>query len=173
MIGGRIINSMMERINRKIFLLLGRALLTLVNNTGQTGYYASGGRQSPQRLQVSALSGERLSDVERFQEYGMETHPVIGSAEAYIACQDGSRDNAVILCVQDKEYRPIDLLQGEVCLYTFNDSTLTHRITLKADGTIELAGGVTPPTGVVTGSCVCAFTGGPHPDFSTTVKATK
>ena len=45
-------------ITNKIFLLLGRAVLRAVENSGAT-----------QKIQIVALASETISDIERFQEY--------------------------------------------------------------------------------------------------------
>lgn len=51
-----------------------------------------------------------------------------------------------------------------------SDEKVGGKKTIDAAG-IDLIGGGTPK-GVVQGDCVCAFTGGPHPHVSATVKAT-
>ncbi len=44
---------------------------------------------------------------------------------------------------------------------------------LTVSGTVGLAGGHGTPIGVVTGECICHFTGSPHGDISTNVEASK
>lgn len=110
---------MIEKIKRKIFLLLGKALLTAVNNSGDVGYFPSGSRATPQRVSVDWFG--TLTDLERSQPYGLETYPVIGTAKAIILSPDGSRSNSFVALVQDDEYRPDDLASGDVCLYNSDD----------------------------------------------------
>lgn len=120
--------------------MAGRAILTAINNEGATGHHASGGRSNPQRVQVTGLQSETLTDVERFQEFGLETYPVGGAtAEAVLLSPDGARDNAFVVVIQDKEYRPIDLSEGDVCLYGIKDvDAQLHRLLMKSNGTIEV-----------------------------------
>ena len=55
-------------IKSKMFLLLGRAILTAINNS-----------ESTQKLQVTLLAGETATDMERFQNYGFESFPLAGA----------------------------------------------------------------------------------------------
>ena len=106
-------------IKNKIFLLLGRAVLKLVTNANAT-----------QKIQVVALADETISDIERFQEYGFETYP-FAEAEVFIGFLNGNRDHGIALCVHDGRYRPTDLSEGEVCIYTDEDKTTPFRIQMK------------------------------------------
>ncbi len=109
----------LEPLKKRIFLLVGRAVLAAINNTGST-----------QRVQVVGLYGETITDAERFQEYGLESHPWEDS-QAAILFPNGNRDSGIIVAVHDRRYRPLDLAQGEVCLYTDEDTTTTFRIQMK------------------------------------------
>ena len=113
------IQRLLHPLRKKIFLLLGRAVLAAINNAGIT-----------QRLQVVGLSGETITDVERFQEYGFESHPW-EDAQAAILFPNGNRDNGIVVAVHDRRYRPTDLAQGEVAMYTDEDVTTPFRVQLK------------------------------------------
>lgn len=118
---------LIEPIKRKIFLSLGRAILKAINNSEGT-----------QKIQVIALSGETITDIERFQEYGFETYPFI-DAEAFAAFLNGNRDHGIVLCVHDRRYRPTDLVEGEICNYTDEDQESGgHRIHFKRGQIIEI-----------------------------------
>lgn len=107
-------------IKRKLFLMIGRAILTAVNNSGKT-----------QKIQVTGLKNETITDIERFQEYGFESYPKIDSdAEAVIAFINGNRDQGIVLCVHDRDNRPTDLSSGNVRMYDSNN----NKITLTDDG---------------------------------------
>ena len=106
-------------LQNKIFLLLGRAVLMAINNAKMT-----------QEIQISALEGELISDMERFQEYGFETYPLTG-AEVLAVFLNGNRDHGFAVCVHDRRYRPQDLVSGEVAIYTDEDSTTPFRIQMK------------------------------------------
>lgn len=113
-------------ITNKIFLLLARAVLELVDND-----------ESTQKIQVTALADETITGMERFQEYGFETYPKTG-AEVFVAFLNGNRDHGIAICTHDSRYRPTDLDEGDVCIYTYRDKTFNHRILLKANRDIEI-----------------------------------
>lgn len=105
----------LDSIKRKFFLLIGKALLTAVNNNGEVGFYPAGSRKNPQRV-----SGEwfgKITDIERSQPYGFETYPGIGTAKMVLLSPDGSKSNVFCIMIQDDEYRPTDLSEWDTCLY--------------------------------------------------------
>lgn len=117
-----------EAIKRKIYLIIGRAILTAVNNTEGT-----------QKIQVKGLSGETITDIERFEEYGLTTMPLTDSeAEAVIGFINGNRDLGIVLCIHDRSKRPTDLNIGDVCLYHYTDNNSKYRIQLKDAGLLEV-----------------------------------
>jgi len=114
----------LEPLQKKIYLLIGRAILTAINNSETT-----------QKLQIVALSGETITDIERFQNYGFESYPLAGAEIAGLFL-NGNRDNGIVICVHDRRYRPTDLASGEVAVYHSEG----HRVLLKAGGVIEIEG---------------------------------
>lgn len=100
-------------IKRKVFLLIGRAILTAVNNSEKT-----------QKIQVTGLKGENITDIERLQNYGFESYPVVGSSEAAILFINGNRSQGLALVVHDREYRPTDLKSGDVCVYDYRSNSI-------------------------------------------------
>jgi phage baseplate assembly protein V len=116
------LNRLLAPIKRKIFLLVGRAILTAVNNSEQT-----------QKIQVQILKDEVITDIERFQEYGFETYPK-QEAEPLIDFLNGNRDHGIAICVHDRRYRPQNLTEGEVAVYNFTGNI----ITMKQDGEIHI-----------------------------------
>jgi len=132
------LERLLNPIKRKLFLLIGKAILTKVNNVGKTGFHDSGTRANPQRVDMNWFG--QLTDIERSQPYGFETYPVADTAKCILLSPDGSRSNTFVIMVQDDEYRPTDLSEGDTCLYGKNDKTEgeKHRIQFKADGSIEI-----------------------------------
>ena len=106
-------------LKNKIFLLLGRGILTVINNSELT-----------QKIQIIALNEETISDMERFQEYGFESYP-LEKAEVLAAFFNGNRDHGIAVCVHDRRYRPKDLIEGEVAIYTNEDAITPFRIQMK------------------------------------------
>lgn len=109
---------LLQPIKKKIFLLLGRAILTAVNNA-----------ESTQKIQCTVLADETITDIERFQEYGFESYPVPGTSEALIAFINGNRDLGIAICVHDRGNRPTDLTAGDVRMYDVNGNKITHTST--------------------------------------------
>ena len=122
-------------IKRKIFLLLGRAILSAVNNNGKT-----------QTLQISALHGETITDIERLQEYGFESYPLSNSSEVLAVFLNGNRDHGLVITVHDRDNRPTDLKEGDTRFYDHRGNKITnssegitieskddHKVTLESD----------------------------------------
>jgi len=119
----------MSALARRVRLMLGRAVVTVVKDALKL-----------QGLQLTALSGETLDDVERFEDYGLTSKPLTG-AEAVIASLGGSRDHAIAVAVTDRRYRPRGVLaDGDVALYTNSDTptaahaSAAHRLALVSSG---------------------------------------
>ena len=113
---------MIERLARRVRLMIGRAVLNLVNDAGGL-----------QTLQLSGLADETRDEVERVQNYGMSSVPLDGATVIMVAVA-GVRDHLVAVAVDDPRYRPQNLQPGEVCIYTDEGD----RILLKRGRIIEI-----------------------------------
>lgn len=102
----RTISKMLGPVQRQLRLLVGRAVIGLVND----GLKVQG-------LQVQLLADEVRDDVERFQEYGYTSNPHPG-AEAIVVAVGGSRNHGIVIACEDRRYRLTGLASGEVALYT-------------------------------------------------------
>lgn len=102
--------------------MIGRGILTAIKNS-----------EKYQKIQVTALKDETITDIERAQEYGFETYPKL-NAESFITFIDGNRDHGIAFCVSDRRYRPTTLTEGEVMMYDWQGS----KVYLKSDGTIRI-----------------------------------
>jgi phage baseplate assembly protein V len=123
---------MIQPYSRRIRNLVARVILKDINTkTTKT-----------QLIQTQGLGGDSddgaNTDIERLQPYGLETYPYI-DAEGINLNISGFRDSAVNILIHDRDLRPNDLNEGEVCLYG-KDSTDSNgnRITIKPDNTIEI-----------------------------------
>lgn len=96
----------LERLARRLRLMVGRAVLNLVNDAAGL-----------QQLQVSALADEDRDGVERVQNYGTTSVPLPGATVVMVSVA-GVRDHLVAVAVDDPRYRPQGLEPGEVCFYT-------------------------------------------------------
>ncbi len=100
----RIIVAMLEPLRSRVQLMVGRAILKVVDDAGAI-----------QRVQMAALANELL-EAERIQQYGFSSVPLQG-AEAVFLAVGADRGHAVVVATDDRRYRPRDLKAGEVCLY--------------------------------------------------------
>ena len=118
----------MADMERRVLLMVGRAVLTVVNDT--TGL---------QTVQVEALRGEVIDGAERMQLYGITSHPLRG-ADVLVLSVGGVRQHPVVL-VDDRRNRVTGLAEGEVCIYTnLDEGGNMHRIILKEDRSVEVHG---------------------------------
>jgi len=124
----RDIQKIYNRLLNRIFLLFARGILKAIDDSGKT-----------QKVQTICLAGETISDVERFEQYGLSTYPLADS-ETFTAFLGGNRSQGIVLCVHDRRYRPDYLAEGEVCIYTSVDKSTNHRILMTSDGKIKMYG---------------------------------
>ncbi len=104
-----ILNSvrlLLRPLARKIQLLVSRGVIGRVNDSKKC-----------QELQVSLLADEVADEVERFQEYGFTSVPFNG-AEALFFAVGANRAHGIVVCANDRRHRPLDLVEGDVCLFT-------------------------------------------------------
>lgn len=131
------------------------------------------------RFSGSGRSDETFTSREYFQHYGFTSRP-LKDAEG-ILIKDGN--NIILVASDDRRYR-IQVEDGEVALYT-DEGDKIHlkrnkeisissggKVVVNAANLIEFNTGTTPK-GVVTGDCICHFTGSPHGDLSAKVTASK
>lgn len=97
---------------RKLRLMVGRAVLNLVNDAAGL-----------QTLQVTALEGETRDGVERLQQFGLTSVP-LGGCDAIVLSVAGSRDHMVAVAVDDPQRRPAGLAGGETALYNAHNVKL-------------------------------------------------
>ena len=80
-------------ILRRIALMVGRGIVRICNDG-----------EAVQTLQIGALSGEILPDVEKVQPYGFSSVPHPGAEVVFIA-PGGLRENAVAIVADDRRFR--------------------------------------------------------------------
>lgn len=101
------LRRLLNPLGRRIRLLISRGVVDLVNDSLKC-----------QGLQVSLLADE-VRDAERFEDYGMTSHPESG-AEVLFLSVGGNRSHGIVARVLDRRYRPLNMDEGDVCLYTRN-----------------------------------------------------
>ena len=116
------ISKMLRPIKVTLNLLIGRGILKNVNNEEQI-----------QKIQVSGLKNENITDMERPQTYGFESYPEIhDETEAIFVCPNGNRDQGLCVVLHDRSYRPTDLAEGDVRVY----DKFSNTIKLNEDGIV-------------------------------------
>ena len=136
---------------RRLRALVTRGRVTLVDDS-----------QGLQVLQVTALAGERLSRVQRVQNFGLSSHPPKGST-AVVLTVGGSRSHSIVIAVEDPQSRPENLEAGESMVYDqagnfvhikANEIHVKHasKVTVEAPE-VELTGNLTV-AGTITGGAV-------------------
>jgi phage baseplate assembly protein V len=104
----------LEWLKNKIYLLIGRGVLTAINNSGKT-----------QKIQVKALHNETITDIDRVQPWGLETYPSIdGNSEVVIVFPNGNRDKGIAIAIGNREDRPKTLNPGETTIYDKNGNEI-------------------------------------------------
>jgi phage gp45-like len=118
----RMLSKAIAPLQRRVRLMVARGVVELVSESKKI-----------QQLQISTHADIVRDDVERFQQYGMSSHPEPG-AEAIVLSVGGTADHPVVIAVDDRRYRPKTLEEGEVALYTKDGI----RVICKADGIVEI-----------------------------------
>lgn len=118
--------SIWERLNRKLTLMVGRAVLEAVTDS-----------TSMQTVKVTVLDGDTDDEVEHMQPGGL-TH-VASGGEGVALSVGGSTEGRVVVCVSKRSARPTGLLPGETALYSEGGVV----IKLTATGEVEITGAST------------------------------
>lgn len=118
-------------MRRRIQLMVSRGTVTRVDDGTKT-----------QRVQLTALAGETLENVEHLQPFGLSSVPFPG-AEGIVVCVGGSRDHPLALVVDDKRTRPTGEDSGTVRIYSVQKDVhgvpyVTAYIKLWPNGRISL-----------------------------------
>lgn len=127
----RLIRKMLAPLERRVMLMVGRCVLTAIDDSTRS-----------QTLQIGVLEDEVKEEVERFQEYGFTSHPPINS-EGVVVHVAGNRGHPIVIATEFKEGRPTGLAEGEVALWDFINGI---RVQLKAGGEVHMG---TLPTAFV------------------------
>lgn len=147
-----------EQLSRRVRTMVARGVIALVDDA-----------RKMQQVQVQVRADEDpIPDAERWQSYGLTSHPQNG-AEALVVHLGGTSDNPVVIVVDDRRYRLQGLAPGEVALYddlgqkvhlTRDGIVVTApKVTVVADHVDLGAAGLIATDGVVHGTGIDPFTG--------------
>lgn len=118
------INAVTAPLARRARLAVRRGIVKLVYDNPKM-----------QELQLAIFSGEIRDHVERWEEYGITSHP-FPEAEALVLALGGNAGHSAVVCVADRRYRLTALAEGEVALYD-DQGQVIH---LKRDKTVHIYG---------------------------------
>lgn len=168
----RQIIKLLMPLKRRVQLMIARSVVLLVDDSLKT-----------QGLQLQVYADDIRDGVERFQEYGFTSHPPADS-EAIVVSLGGNTSKTIAIVIQHADSRLKNMAKGEVAICTDEGDVIHFKrgneihidsagsVFVKADTLIDLDGGRTNLTkGVVQGDCICAYTGAPHPQVASKVKA--
>ncbi|PLZ02614.1 baseplate assembly protein [Burkholderia sp. WAC0059] len=111
-----------NRVARRIFTLLDRARIKLVNDGGAV-----------QKLQVQVNALETISELQRLAEFGFTSSPPADSDVAIVFLA-GDRANGIAIATGHQRSRPTGLQAGETMLYSLDGK----QIYLTAGGGIKV-----------------------------------
>jgi phage baseplate assembly protein V len=114
--------AVLQELGRRVSMLVTRARCALVDDAKKL-----------QQVQVELFADETKDAVERFQQYGFTSHPLTG-AEAIVVFLGGGRDHAIVLSIDDRRHRLMELEPGDVAIY--NDTGA--KIVIGRDRTITI-----------------------------------
>lgn len=104
MMDARTLSRLLDPLVRRVRNSAARAVLRLVDDA-----------KKMQTLQIDLLADETADNIERFQNYGITSHPFAG-AEAAVLFLGGDRSHGIAVAVDDRRYR-IEVAEGEVAIY--------------------------------------------------------
>jgi len=101
----RVVTKLTAPLSRRVRLMARRAVLKLIYDDVKM-----------QEVQVELFAGEVRDRVERWEDYGLTSHPLPG-AEALVLALGGCPDHSAVIKIADRRYRLQGLAAGEVALY--------------------------------------------------------
>ena len=100
----QVVSRMLAPFTRRVRLMIGRAVVTTINDGGRI-----------QTAQVKLLEGEVREGVEVLMQYGLHSNPP-GKREGIYLSVGADRDHGVLINVSDRQFRMTSLASGEVAL---------------------------------------------------------
>ena len=101
-------NRLIEPIKNRVMLMVNRGVVTSTDDS-----------QKLQTMQVKVLAGETKKAVPSVQHFGFSSHTPAGS-DVVMLCTNGNRENSVIIGTESRQYRYINLAEGDSIHYNKN-----------------------------------------------------
>lgn len=97
--------DLLDRVYRRIVMLVGRGRLTSINDAGVV-----------QLVQIKLGADEVRDGMPRLAEYGFTSNPPAGT-DAVATFLAGDRSNGVVIATGNQVYRLVGLASGDVAIY--------------------------------------------------------
>lgn len=87
-------------------------------NAARAVITASHGTKKMRELQIEILKGELRDHVEHAEPYGYTSEPETDkSSDCFVLFFGGDRSHGVVICAENRQFRPTDLKAGDVVVY--------------------------------------------------------
>ena len=106
---------MLKKIVSNMKSIFSRGKVTLIRNS-----------DAIQVQQVELHAGQVRSEIYAPQQYGIETAPHVG-ADTVCLFKGGAVESGYVIKTFDPRYKPIDLSQGDVCVYTAKNTPVATK----------------------------------------------
>lgn len=116
------VKKIVAPLSRRVTLIVSRCVLNLIDDSTPT-----------QKAQVEFFTDEVFDDGEVWQHFGFSSHPPKGT-EGVALFLGGERQSPLIVATENKDKRPLNLEEGETCVYSSSGDTFS----LKNSNTAEL-----------------------------------
>ena len=116
------VSDMLRPLQMRVANMIVRSVVQRVNDSTKF-----------QEMQLGIFVDDDNDECERVQQYGFTGVPLEG-AEAVVLFPNGDRRHPLVICVDDRRFRPTDLEPGEVCTFNNAGASMLH----KSDGTTEI-----------------------------------
>jgi len=107
-----VFQDMVRKLTGKVANIATRVVITEINQDESKGKIL---------VQCLGLDDEIFDDVELIQQSGFHSMPKVGSRGLMIA-YNGNKDNATVICVDDKDFGQFALSQGNTIVYNNSGS---------------------------------------------------
>ncbi len=151
------LNRWIAPLKKRVITMVVKAVITNVTDSGEI-----------QLVQIDMGNGELVDSVERVQNFGFTSFPLVDS-EAVVLCIAGSREHPVVVTADQGSKRPT-LKEGESAMYNAHDLL----IKLDENGIINIGDINTTllqKDGVLSGNTINPVTGAPFSAIPTDVSA--
>jgi phage gp45-like len=115
------IKKIVAPLSRKISLMMSRCVINIVDDSSPT-----------QNAQIECFQDEVFDDAEVWQHFGFSSNPPRGT-EGVALFPGGERQSPLIIATENKDKRPLNLEEGESCVYSSCGDSFALKVENKAE----------------------------------------